>query len=186
MNPRSRTRRGWQPAITSFVESELDLAGATTSNVRQKNFRVATIEMNSAPIPLNRHLTKWEEWRGVVFFAVIFISSSIAIWHLEVIQPILPLVLLGFGLFLDSMSVIARIQTVRTGKYSSGFFVVGFVFYLWAWVSYPHAVILEDSQTLLSLWLRKLPDILSLAALHLAVHTSFARGSNESKQLEEA
>ncbi len=154
--------------------------------VRQRNFLVATLEMNSAPIPLNRHLTKWEEWRGVVFFAVIFISSSIAIWHLRVIQPIVPLVLLGFGLFLDFMSVVARIQTARTGKYSSGFFVVGFVFYLWAWVSYPHPVILEDSQTLLSMWLRKLPDILSLAALHLAVHTSFARHSNESKQIEEA
>lgn len=142
--------------------------------------------MNSAPTPLNRNLTKWEEWRGVVFFAVIFISSSIAIWHFRAVQPILPLVLLGFGLFLDCMSVVARIQTARTGKYSSGFFVVGFVFYLWAWVSYPHAVILEDSPNLLSMWLRKLPDILSLAALHLAVHMSFARDSIESKQIEEA
>ena len=155
-------------------------------DVRQRNFRVATLEMNSAPIPVNRHLTKWEEWRGIVFFAIIFISSSIAIWHLRVIQPIIPLVLLGFGLFLDFMSVIARIQTSRTGKYSSGFFMVGFVFYLWAWVSYPHAVILEDSQTLLSVWLRKLPDILSLAALHLAVHMSFSRDSNDSKQIKEA
>ena len=64
--------------------------------------------------------------------------------------------------------------------------MVGFVFYLWAWVSYPHAVILEDSQTLLSMWLRKLPDILSLAALHLAVHMSFSRDSNDSKQIKEA
>ncbi len=142
--------------------------------------------MNSAPIPLNRSLTKWEEWRGVVFFAAIFIASSIAIWHFRAIQPILPLVLLGIGLFLDCMSVIARIQTARTGKYSSGFFVVGFIFYLWAWVSYPHAVILEDSPNMLSLWLRKLPDILSLAVLHLAVHMSFSRDSNESKQIEEA
>jgi hypothetical protein len=138
--------------------------------------------MSSAPIPINRSLTKWEEWRGVIVFAVIFISSSIAIWHLRAIQPILPIVLLGLGLFLDCMSVIARIQTARTGKYSSGFYVIGFVFYLWAWVSYPHAVILEDSQNLLFLWLRKLPDILSLAALHLAVHMSFTRDSSESKQ----
>ena len=30
-----RTRREWQPAITSLVESELDLAGATTHRSRE-------------------------------------------------------------------------------------------------------------------------------------------------------
>jgi hypothetical protein len=97
-------------------------------------------ETNTSPLPFNNNLTKWEEWGGVVWFIIIFTTSSIGIWHLNILQPFLNIILLGFGIFTDLMSLIARIHTALTGRYSSGFFVVGFVFYLWAWVSYPHAI----------------------------------------------
>lgn len=136
---------------------------------------MATGKTDHPPVLLNRELSKWEEWRGVVFFAVVMIASAIAIWHMPAVHPIAPTILLGIGLFSDLISLAARISTAITGKYSSGFFLIGFIFYFWAWISYPHAVFLDGSDGLLSLWLRKLPDILSLAVLHLLIHVSFGR-----------
>jgi hypothetical protein len=133
------------------------------------------------PVLLNRELSKWEEWRGIVFFAVFIIASGIAIWHMPVIYPIALTILLGFGLFFDLISLAARISTAITGKYSSGFFLIGFIFYFWAWISYPHAVFLRGSDSLLSLWLRKLPDILCLAVLHLIIHVPFGRDDTKPK-----
>jgi hypothetical protein len=153
-----------------------------------KNYHMETGDKDITSVQLNDKLSMWEEWRGIVFFILIVVGSSIAIWHIGMIQPIAPMILLGIGLFFDILSLIARISTVVTGRYSSGFFVVGFVFYLWAWISYPHAVLLGDSQGLLSLWIWKLPDIICLAALHLAIHVSFGRdgdGSDNNKSAEQ-
>jgi hypothetical protein len=140
---------------------------------------MAAGDTEQAPVPLNRELTKWEEWRGVLFFAIVVITSGIVIWNIPVLHPIAPLILLGIGLFFDLISLVARISTAITGKYSSGFFLVGFIFYFWAWISYPHAVLLGESDGLLSLWLRKLPDILCLAVLHLLIHVTYGRDGEE-------
>lgn len=149
---------------------------------------MATGDTDPAPVPLNRELTKWEEWRGVVAFAIIIVASSIAMWHFPAIHPIAPLILLGIGLIFDLISLSARISTAITGKYSSGFFLVGFLFYFWAWISYPHAVFLGESDGLLLLWLRKLPDILCLGVFHLLIHVSYGRdgagpGTNRAEQV---
>ena len=149
---------------------------------------MATVDTDQAPVPLNRELTKWEEWRGVAVFAALFVVSSILIWHFPALHTIAPLILLGIGLLFDLISLIAQISTAITGKYSSGFFLIGFIFYLWAWISYPQAVFLGGSDGLLSLWLRKLPDILCLAVLHLLIHVGYGRdGANpKTKSAEQA
>ncbi|MCD4654506.1 hypothetical protein K8T06_11315 [bacterium] len=97
------------------------------------------------PVPLDCQLTTWEEWRGIVYFIAVVIGTSIAIWHWPATQPIAPLVLLGIGVFFDTVSLAARISTAVTGRYSSGFFLIGFAFYLWAWLSYPHPVLIHVS-----------------------------------------
>jgi hypothetical protein len=144
-------------------------------------------DTTQGPVPMTRELTKWEEWRGVVVFAIVVIASSIMIWHFPACHPVAPLILLGIGFLFDLISLIARISTAITGKYSSGFFLIGFIFYFWAWISYPHAVLLGESDSLLSLWLRKLPDIFCLGLLHLLIHVSYGRdgAGSEDKQAEQ-
>ena len=133
------------------------------------------------PIPVTKPLTKWQEWREIVFFAFLLTVSSIFIWHVPATQPALPLLLLCCGLLLDILSLIARISTAITGKYSSGFFLFGLIFYFWAWVSYSHPVFFGDSSNLIGLWLRKLPDIFCMAILHLLIHTNFSSRKNQPK-----
>jgi hypothetical protein len=45
------SRREWQPAITSFLESELDLAGATTSSFVSK-FKMSTPHQQNTPLQI--------------------------------------------------------------------------------------------------------------------------------------
>lgn len=138
--------------------------------------------------PVTVKLTKWEEWRGIVIFLVVLLASSIVLWHIPALQPAAPLILLGIGLFFDGISVAARISTAITGRYSSGFFLVGFAFYVWAWLSYPHPVLLSESHGLLALWIRKSLDLLCMAVLHMLCHTSFAKApdNKEDKEAEQS
>ena len=134
---------------------------------------MAASDTDPTPVLVNRDPTKWQEYRGVVIFAMFVLASSVGFWHSSGIQPVVPLILLGIGLFFDIISIIARISTAITGRYSSGVFLIGFVFYFWAWISFPQPVFLGEANGLLSLWLRKIPDILVMAAFHLAIHVSF-------------
>ncbi|MGK0186253.1 MAG: hypothetical protein ACI9R3_002036 [Verrucomicrobiales bacterium] len=145
-----------------------------------RKIRMEPEHIDIVPVPLNEEPSKWEEWRGIAFFVLIVIGSSMAIWNIEMLRPVAPLILLGIGLFFDFVSLVARISTAITGRYSSGFFVVGFAFYFWAWLAYPHPILLRDSDGLFWLWIRKLPDIVSLAVLHLAIHISYGRDEDES------
>ena len=56
----------------------------------------------------------------------------------------------------------------------SGFPIIGFVFYFWAWLSYPSSVILSATGAHFTLWLAKLLDLVCLAMFHLLCHVSFA------------
>lgn len=132
------------------------------------------------PAQKERALTKWEEWRAVILFVAIIIGSSVAIWHVPLLQPVTLPILLGVGLFFDLVSLMARISTAITGRYSSGFFIVGFVFYFWAWLAFPHSVLLGQADGLLVLWMRKALDLVSLALVHLLIHVSYGRGEDSS------
>ncbi|MBU1612188.1 MAG: hypothetical protein KKC99_10125 [Proteobacteria bacterium] len=135
------------------------------------------------PIPVNSQLTKWEGWSGLVYFFAVVIVTSIAIWHLPATHPIAPLVLLGIGILFDAFSLAVRISNAVTGRYSSGFFLIGFAFYLWAWLSYPRPVLINDVEGLVSLWLCKLPDIACIVVAHLLIHFSF--GSERGQKAKE-
>lgn len=140
----------------------------------------------TAPVPIDHQLTKWEEWRGIVYFIAVVIGTSIAIWHWPPVQPFAPLALLGIGIFFDVVSLAARISTAVTGRYSSGFFLIGLAFYLWAWLSYPHSVLINEAGGVISLWLRKLPDITCLAVAHLLIHVSFGRDQTQEDEIKDA
>ena len=115
--------------------------------------------------------------RNIVYFIAIAIGTSIVIWHNPSAQPTAPLILLCLGLFFDAASLAARISTAVTGRHSSRYFLIGFAFYLWAWLSYPDAVLLDGANGLLSLWIRKVPDLICLAVVHILAHAPYGRDS---------
>lgn len=131
-------------------------------------------------------LTKWEEWRGMVIFLLLLIGSSIAAWHIPRLQPIVPIVLLSIGLFFDGISIAARISTAITGRHSSGFFLVGFAFYTWAWLSYPNTVLLPEWHDMIGLWLRKGVDLACLGVFHIMCHTTFGKENRNGRAEQSA
>jgi hypothetical protein len=50
--------------------------------------------------------------------------------------------------------------------------MVGFAFYFWAWLAYPHPVLLVGGDGFWPTALAKLPDLLALGAAHAIVHLS--------------
>lgn len=133
-------------------------------------------EILMEPFPITTILTKWEEWREVIIFMGIVFISSIIFYHLTFIQPVVPIILFAIGVFLDFSSICARILTYVTGRYSSGFFLIGFVFYFWTWLSYPNSILIStNTESLLSIWLYKSLDIFVMAIFHLFSHLRFGK-----------
>src|SRR5438552_3045240 len=102
------------------------------------------------PVPISRKLTRWEEWRGVVYFVIVVLVSSVVFWHLDdSTEPFftrrhpVPKLLMLAGLLFDVVSLLSYISTRVTGRFSSGVPGVGFVFYFWAWLSLPVSIILS-------------------------------------------
>lgn len=133
-----------------------------------------------APIPITRKLTRWEEWRGVVYFIIVVLLSSIVFWHLDdptnhlfVRRHPFSKLLLGAGLFFDAMSAACYISTRVTGRYSSGVPGAGLVCYFWAWLSCPASIILSTPPSLPLLWLNKLLDLVALFVFSACFHVPF-------------
>ncbi len=126
-----------------------------------------------APIPVTRKLTRWEEWREVVYFVATVIVSSIVFWHWAAMRVHAVKLLLGFGVFFDVMSAVAYISTLITKRFSSGFFGFGFVCFTWAWLAYPASVLIATPQTLPILWLAKLLDLAALFIFSMCFHVPF-------------
>jgi len=127
----------------------------------------------TAPIPITRKLTRWEEWSGIVYFVATVFGSSILLWQWQAARSTAIPILLGIGLFFDAMSVVAYISTLVTKRYSSGFLGFGFVCFFWAWLSCPAAVLLSTPQSLAVLWLAKLLDLVALFVLSMCFHVPF-------------
>ena len=36
----------------------------------------------TSPIPIEQKLTRWQQWREVVYFAILVVGTSILIWQL--------------------------------------------------------------------------------------------------------
>jgi hypothetical protein len=128
---------------------------------------------SAAPIPITRKLTRWEEWRGVVYFFATVVLSSILLWHWAEMRNHAVKFLLGLGIFFDVMSTVAYLSTLITRRYSSGFLGFGFICFLWAWLSYPASVIIQTPQSLPMLWLAKLPDLVALFLFSACFHFPF-------------
>jgi WD40 repeat protein len=164
-----------------FSEDGEILVYATSSEIeiyKRDGNTVVEDEVNqSNGIPTNKKLSKWEEWSGVVYALAFIIISSTLIWHFnENLNFILIITIFGLGLFLDFMSVVSSIQNYYAKRNVSGFFILGFVLYLWAWLSYPHSVLFSFSEpSLVKLWLYKIPDLVLMAVIHLLLNISYGK-----------
>lgn len=118
----------------------------------------------------HRQLTRWEQWKGVVFFALLVVGSSALMWLLpdsfHGMRIRLVVILLACGFFFDGLSAFYAVLSFVKRRHMSGFPLVGFIFYVWGWLSYPDSVLLTASDGVVSLWLCKLVDLLALALVH--------------------
>jgi len=184
-NPRYKTISMPEPITAlravGFSEDGEILIYATSSEIefykRDKNTVIEDVVYQSIGISTNKKLSKWEEWSGVVYALAFIIISSIFIWHFnENLNFILVIIIFGLGFFLDFMSVVFSVQNYYVKRNVSGFFILGFVLYLWAWLSYPHSVIFSFSEpSLVKLWLYKIPDLVLMAIIHLLLNISYGK-----------
>jgi hypothetical protein len=107
-----------------------------------------------------------------VYFFTAVIATSVAVWHTPSSFHKYVFVILGIGLLFDMLSIAIYITVFVTRRYSSAFPVIGLAFYVWAWLAFPQPVVLGAQESLLLLWLCKLPDLLVLVAFHALVHVS--------------
>ncbi len=185
INPHHKTFSIPEPVTAlraiGFSEDGEILVYATSSEIefyrRDKDTVVEDAVNQSIGIPINKKLSKWEEWSGVVYALAFIVISSIYIWHFnENLNFILVITIFSLGLFLDFMSVVSSIQNYYAKGNVSGFFILGFVLYLWAWLSYPYAVLFPTTESsLFELWLYKIPDIALMAIIHLLSNISYGK-----------
>lgn len=99
--------------------------------------------------------------------------SSIVLWHCSAARSIALPLLIGLGALCDALTSIIYIGCMVTRRHSSGFLGVGFVCYLWAWLSFPAALLLPSDSGLFLLWCRKSLDIALLALLYASYYGVF-------------
>lgn len=127
----------------------------------------------SSPIPVLRKLIHLQEWREVVYFAFIVLGTSVLVWHLPpTIHPYLA-AWLALGFLFDSLSAFYYTLSFIKRFHMSGSPLIGFVFYLWAWLAYPKSILISGGDGFWQIVLQKLPDLLALAAFHALFHAPF-------------
>ena len=130
----------------------------------------------SGPVPIEPDRGFWSEWGGVALYFGAMVGSTALAWQLpDRYQRWIALGFIAVGLFFDVVSVICYVQWLITRRHVSAFPVVGLVFYLWAWLCFPRAVILPAAEVsgLVGLWGRKLVDLVALVEFHLLFHAPF-------------
>ena len=127
----------------------------------------------ASPIPVHKKLTRWQEWREVVYFAFFVLGTSILMWHLpHTIHPYLA-ALLALGFLFDARSAFYYTLSFIKRCHMSGFPLIGFIFYFWAWLAYPKSVLIAGAEGFWQISLQKIPDLLALAACHALFHVPF-------------
>jgi hypothetical protein len=103
----------------------------------------------------------------VVLFALLVLGSSIGAWFLP--DEYLPFVfaILILGLLFDLMSLLYHVLTLVTGRFMSGFPLVGLLFYGWFVLAYRRSLLAPHEEAVGQVVLYKLLDLLLLAGLHL-------------------
>ena len=83
------------------------------------------------------------------------------------------MILLAIGLVFDAFSAFFYTLGLATRRNVSGLPVIGLLFYAWAWLAWPRAVLVTMSGGMGILWLCKLADLVALVGFHLLFHVPF-------------
>ncbi len=102
-----------------------------------------------------------------VLLLLLIPASSIAAWFLP--DPYLHFLfaIVALGLLFDLLSFFYHVMTLATGKYMSGFPLVGLGFYGWFLLAYRRSLVAPQEETLGRILLFKLLDLLLFLGLHV-------------------
>lgn len=123
-----------------------------------------------APTPPPQNPTFWQMWGEVLGFIGLVVGTSVWMWFQPASTHFYLLAVLGFGCLFDALSLLYYALTFIKRRFHSGFPIVGFAFYFWAWLAYPQPVLLAGGDGFWRIALAKLPDLLALGAAHALVH----------------
>jgi hypothetical protein len=94
-------------------------------------------------------------------------ATSVGAWFLPDQYLGFVFAILALGLLFDLLSLFSHLMTLATGKYKSGFPLVGLLFYVWFVLAYRRSLIAPHEEGLGYIALFKLLDLLLLAGVHL-------------------
>lgn len=122
------------------------------------------------PAPNSASLTFWQKWGEVFGFIGLVVGTSIWMWQQPGSTHRYLLGVFILGCLFDALSLFYYVLTFIQRRFHSGLPGVGFVFCFWAWLAYPHPVLLGGGEGFWRVALAKLPDLLVLVAVQLLVH----------------
>ena len=117
---------------------------------------------------MDNHPKKWsaEDWLPLLIVPL----TSVAAWFLPDEYLYVVFGALSLGVLFDLISLVAHVLTLITGRFSSGFPLLGLFMYGWFILAYRKSLLVPDETSLPWLVLYKLLDLLLLAGLHLLCH----------------
>jgi hypothetical protein len=106
------------------------------------------------------------DWAETVFYILIVLGSSAGAWFLPDEYLYVVFFILAAGVFFDVLSLFYHTMTIITGKFMSGFPLVGLFFYVWFLLACPFAVVAPKEAGLWHIVLYKLVDAAILVVFH--------------------
>jgi hypothetical protein len=122
------------------------------------------------PVPIPQSPTFWQKWGEVFGFTGLVVGTSIWMWQQPDSTHRYLLGVLLLGCLFDALSFFYYALTFIKRRFHSGLPGVGFLFCFWAWLAYPHPVLLAGGEGFWRIALAKLPDLLVLVVVQLLVH----------------
>jgi hypothetical protein len=106
--------------------------------------------------------------REVVIYVVVALLAVVVMWLLPSNANIkIVVVILGIGIFFDLVSLFFHVMTIVTGKYMSGFPIVGLLFYVLFLLTSRFSLAGWNEISLGGIMLYKIVDALILLAFHM-------------------
>lgn len=107
--------------------------------------------------------------KEVSTYIAVTLLAVLVMWFIPLAANIkISLVILGVGILFDSVSLFYHLMTIFTGKYMSGFPVVGLLFYGLFILTSQFSLVSRNETSLSRITLYKVADALILLAFHIA------------------
>lgn len=123
-----------------------------------------------SPTPRPQPPTFWEQWGEVLFLLGVMGGTSVWMWGQPASTHFYLLALIGIGCLFDALSLFYYVLTLIKRRLHSGIPGVGFVFCFWAWLAYPHPVLVAGGEGFWLIALAKLPDLAVLGLVQVLIH----------------